>query len=163
MTSRLADHSDLIEALLTHLDVALGTLDQHSAGLSTSIDQLQQLVSGLAADRDPIGSAIVHLDDLADSASSLLAQIRPDLASTLNRVETISGTVNANGAVVNVSLRDLAHAYKTVAGIGVYGDFFNFYVCDVQVKATGPDGNPGYTPWVLGHDARCTTDRNGKP
>jgi len=63
----------------------LGTLDAHDSQLSDLISQLQQLVTGLSSDRDPIVDAIVHVNGLADDASDLLEQLRPDLRTTLER------------------------------------------------------------------------------
>jgi phospholipid/cholesterol/gamma-HCH transport system substrate-binding protein len=159
LTSTLADHGKVIDDLITNLNSVLGTIDQRDSQLSNLIVQLQQLVSGLAADRDPIGQSIVHINDLAASASNLLTQLRPDLAATINRLGVISGTLNSNASTVNSALAALPNAYKTVAGIGVYGDFFNFYLCQVRVKATGPNGDPVYTPWIESQVPRC----NGKP
>jgi phospholipid/cholesterol/gamma-HCH transport system substrate-binding protein len=155
LTSTLADHDQVIGDLITNLNTVLGTLDQRDTQLSDLVVQLQQLVSGLAADRDPIGRSIVHINDLAVSATGLLAQLRPDLAGTVDRLGTISGTLNANAADVNAALKGLPEAYKAISGIGVNGDFFNLYVCDLRVKASGPGGAPIYTPWIESQVPRC--------
>src|SRR6185437_8882295 len=47
-TSALGNRDQLIGDAITNLNTVLGTVDERSAKFSTSVDQLQQLISGLA-------------------------------------------------------------------------------------------------------------------
>ena len=159
LTGTLADRDQVIGEVITNLNTVVGTLDAHDSELSDLISQLQQLVTGLSSDRDPIADAIVHVNELADGASDLLEQLRPDLRTTLERVNTVSTTLNENSQIVNDSLRDLGPVYDRVSDIGLFGSFVTTYLCDVRVKATGPNGQPLYTPWISSEAPRCS----GKP
>jgi len=159
LTGTLADRDQVIGEVITNLNTVVGTLDAHDSELSDLISQLQQLVTGLSSDRDPIADAIVHVNGLADDASDLLEQLRPDLRTTLERVNTVSTTLNQNSQIVNDSLRDLGPVYDRVSDIGLFGSFLTTYLCDVRVKVTGPNGQPLYTPWVSSEAPRCS----GKP
>ncbi|MFD2473572.1 MCE family protein [Amycolatopsis silviterrae] len=161
LTSSLADHDQVIGSLITNLNTVLGTIDQRGSQVSDLVVQLQQLVSGLSADREPIARSIDHVNDLAGSASGLLAQLRPDLAATVGRLGTVAGTLNANSDLVTAAVKGLPGAYKAISGIGLYGDFFNFFLCDIQVKTTGPNGAPVYTPWIESQLPRCG-DQGGR-
>ena len=159
LTGTLADRDQVIGDVITNLNTVMGTLDAHDSQLSDLISQLQQLVTGLSANRDPIVDAIVHVNGLADDTADLLEQLRPDLRTTFERVNTVSTTLNQNSQVVNDTLRDLGPVYDRVSNIGLFGSFVMMYLCDVRVKATGPNGQPLYTPWISSEVPRCS----GKP
>lgn len=158
LTSSLADHDQVIGSVINNLNTVLGTVDQRNAQLSHLVVQLQDLISGLSAEREPIGRSITHINDLATSAGDLLGQVRPDLAGTVGRLGTVTGTLNENSDLVTAAVQGLPGAYKAISGIGVYGDFFNFYLCDVRVKTSGPNGAPLYTPWVESQVPRCDNE-----
>lgn len=161
LTSSLADHDKVIGDLVSNLNTVLGTLDKRNSQLSDLVVQLQQLVSGLAKDRDPIGQSIEHVNDLAGQADGLLSQLRPDLSATVDRLGTVAGTLNAHKDLVTAAVKGLPGAYKAISGIGVYGDFFDFYLCDLRVKTTGPNGAPVYSPWVESQVQRCDPKAGG--
>lgn len=60
-TSTLADRDQLIGDVITNLNDVLGTINDKGDQFSTTIDQLQQLVSGLAKDSGPIGNSITEI------------------------------------------------------------------------------------------------------
>jgi phospholipid/cholesterol/gamma-HCH transport system substrate-binding protein len=159
LTGTLADREQVIGEVITNLNTAIGTLDAHDSQLSDLISQLQQLVTGLSSNRETVTDAIAHVNGLADDASDLLEQLRPDLRTTLERVNTISTTLNQNSQIVNDSLRDLGPGYDRVSDIGIFGSFVDMYLCDLRIKATGPNGQPLYTPWISSEVPRCS----GKP
>jgi phospholipid/cholesterol/gamma-HCH transport system substrate-binding protein len=159
LTSSLADRDQVIGSLITNLNATLETVDERDAQLSDLVDQLQHLVTGLAADREPIGQAVTHINEVAGSTSALLRDIRPDAAGSIASLGNVAGTLNANNDDLTKALAGLGPTYESIAGIGVYGDFFNFYLCDVRVKVTGPDGQDVYSPWVESQVPRC----DGRP
>lgn len=159
LTSTLADREQVIGSLITNLNATLTTVDRRSDELSNLVVQLQQLVSGLAADRQPIGQAVTDINQVSASTSALLSAIRPDVATNIHQLGGVATTLNQNNADVNAALAGLGPTLQSVAGIGVYGDFFDFYLCNVRVKLTGPDGKPIYTPWIDSQVPRC----NGLP
>jgi len=53
LTNTLADRDQLIGEVVTNLNTVLGTIASRKDQFSATLDQLQKLVSGLAADRDP--------------------------------------------------------------------------------------------------------------
>ena len=61
----LADRYQVISDVIHNLNTVLTTVDQKSAQFNASVDQLQQLVTGLAQGRDPIAGAIPPLASAA--------------------------------------------------------------------------------------------------
>ena len=59
LTRDIADRDRVIGELIANLNAVLDTVNARDEQLSALILQLQRLVSGLAADREPIGQAIV--------------------------------------------------------------------------------------------------------
>ena len=60
-TQTLAARDQLIGDVITNLNTVLGTVDEKSSQLDTSIDQLQKLITTLNEGRDPIAGAIEPL------------------------------------------------------------------------------------------------------
>lgn len=155
LTSTLADRDELIGSVITNLNTTLSTVSAHGADLDTLIVQLQQLISGLSADRDPIVDALVHINRLAASATDLLATVRPDLAADVSQVRTLATTLNKNSDTIVDTVRKLPHAYKLLARLGAYGNFFNFYYCSISVEYTSPLGGNSVYQGSPNKAARC--------
>ncbi len=85
LTTTIADKDKVIGQVIDNLNTVLDTVNAHSTQLSGLITTTQQLVSGLAADRQPISDAIGSLGRLADTTAGLLDQgrapLRTDIAS----------------------------------------------------------------------------------
>lgn len=144
LTSTLAQRNELIGSVIANLDTTLSTVSGHGSDLDTLVVQLQQLISGLSADRNPIADALVHLNDLAGSATDLLQTVRPDLAADVSQVRTLATLLNQNSDTIVDTLRKLPHAYTLLARLGAYGNFFNFYYCSISVKYSTPAGDMTY-------------------
>lgn len=153
-TNGLADRDRAIGSLLTNLDVVLSSLDAHDTQLRSTITQFRNLVSGLAADRDPIGSAVGDISRLAGALSVLFGQAGTPLAATLAALNTLSATVNRNSARVDRTLSLLPGAYNALDRVASHGSFFNFYLCSVQVLV-GSETHPIKSPKIQSPVARC--------
>jgi phospholipid/cholesterol/gamma-HCH transport system substrate-binding protein len=154
LTGTLARNDQLLGAVIDNLDVALATLAHRSPVLGDLVDQLQALVSGLAAERAPIGNAVQQLAALAGTAAGLLSTIRPGLRTDVNALDAVARTLNEHADTISQVLQALPHAYRTLQRVGSFGSFFNFYLCGLRLKLTGPTG-PIYTPFTYSDAARC--------
>jgi phospholipid/cholesterol/gamma-HCH transport system substrate-binding protein len=155
LTGTLADRDQMIGQLIDHFNTVLTTVNERSPQLRDLIDQLQRLISGLAAERGPIGESLVRIGDLSGNVGSLLAQARPDHAGPVDQVDRLAGVINNDRDTVNTTLSRLPRAYQQLGRLGAYGSFFQFYICGIQVRATGPDGRAVLTPWVSSGVERC--------
>ncbi|MGH3622750.1 MAG: MCE family protein, partial [Sciscionella sp.] len=71
LTSTIADRDQVIGRVIDNLNSVLDTVNARSAKLSDLVVTVQQLVSGLAEDRKPIGDAVSALSGLADTTAGL--------------------------------------------------------------------------------------------
>lgn len=82
-SAALGARDQLIGEVITNLNAVLATVDAKSAQFSASVDQLQQLVSGLAKNRDPIAGAISPLASTTTDLTELLRNSRRPLQGIL--------------------------------------------------------------------------------
>lgn len=160
VTRTVAEREVVVDRVIVNLEHVLSTVNRRGDTVSGLIVDLQRLVSGLARDRDPLVDAVVHLQQLSASAARLLGEVRPDLTPLLRSARAVAATVNDNKQEVTDFLAELGNAYDQIAGIGVYGDFFNFFLCDVRVR-TGVQGATVDTPWIKSDLPRCTGEKVG--
>lgn len=146
LSGTLADRDEVIGRLVDELNAVLGTVDERDERLRSTIDRLQELVSGLAADREPIGQALERTAGLATTLSDLLAEARGPLRDTVAETGRTATVLDDGSATLEYVLRELPVAYTRLNRLGAYGNFFNFYLCAVRVKTTGPDGAPLISP-----------------
>lgn len=156
LTSTLADRDQLIGSVIGNLNTVLATVDQRNQQFDDGIDKLQQLINGLAAQSDPIGDALVHVNGASRSVADLLTNSRPTIQSDITEAGRLAGVINSDKDYVDWALGSLPDAYNRLSRLGLYGDFFTFYLCDVQLKVNGPDGNPVFIPIIGQREGRCT-------
>ena len=91
----MADKNETIQQLIDNLNTTLSTLSKEGDRFSGGIDQLQRLVSALAADRDPIGQAIDALNAAPASLADLLSSARPPLAGAVDQLNRLAPALDA--------------------------------------------------------------------
>lgn len=156
LTSTLADRDELIGSVIDNLNRVLTTVDQRTTQFDEGVVHLQELISGLAAQSDPIGDALVHVNNASRSVASLLLDNRPVVQRDVHELGRVLDAVNSDKDYVDWVLGSLPEAYQRLSRLGLYGDFFTFYLCDVTLKVNGPDGNPVYVPIIGQRAGRCT-------
>jgi phospholipid/cholesterol/gamma-HCH transport system substrate-binding protein len=155
LTATLADRENLIDSVINNLDTGLAGADANRGQLDQLIVQLQQLVTGLAGQRHPIGEAVTHLNQLSGQAENLIGDVRPDLKHDLSDLGTVSKGFNDLRPTIDKNFADIADSVHRLGSVFVYGDFLDAYACGVRVKVTGPGGKPVYSPWVESDGPRC--------
>jgi phospholipid/cholesterol/gamma-HCH transport system substrate-binding protein len=159
LTNTVADRDAIIGGVINNLLKVLNTVEQRNQGLNQLIDQLQRLVSGLAADRGTIAASLSHIDDLASNSALLLQQIRPylpaDLSNLAGLTRNLNTTKNCPGLLtsghenpskdprfapnncngpntLDEYLKRAPTKLIQIIRTATYGSFFNFYLCDLQ-------------------------------
>lgn len=158
LTNGLADDSTAITSLIDNLDVLLGSLDTRDVQLRQTIGQFQELVSGLAKDKDPIAKSVTSINKMAAALADLFNDGRKPFKETLIAVKDLAKLLNTNTATLNKVLKSLPGAYQVLDRIASHGNTFNFYLCAVQVVISGPGGKPIKTPMVRSQVERCQDD-----
>ncbi|QYN36902.1 MCE family protein [Pseudonocardia sp. DSM 110487] len=138
LTSTIADRDAAIGDVIDNLNVVIGTVSERSPELIDLIGELQQLVSGLAAQREPIGEAIAAIGDLTDTTAGLLGEARPVLRDDIAALGDLSGNLAAESPEVDRVLRGLAPKLEALSRTVSYGSWFNFYLCIIDGEVTVP-------------------------
>ncbi|MGH3793667.1 MAG: MCE family protein [Pseudonocardiaceae bacterium] len=147
LTNSIADRDRVIAEVITNLNAVLDTVDARDQQLSGLIIQLQRLVSGLAADRVPIGHAITSLGRLADTTAGLVGQARPATRDDIAALGQLSTNLADSSQVIDRVLRNAPEKLDTLSRAASYGSWFNFYLCGMAGTVTAPGaGAPVVVP-----------------
>ncbi|HVW45228.1 MAG TPA: MCE family protein [Amycolatopsis sp.] len=155
LTSQLADRDHVIGQLIDNLNQVLGTVNARTPQLSDLITQVQQLVSGLAADRDPIGQSFGKISDVSRTVANLVGDARPQVTGTITQLDRLAALLNGGRDTLQQDLNLFPDNLARLSRTGSHGSAFNFYICAVRLRLTGPDGTPIMTPFVSSGVARC--------
>lgn len=155
LTMTLADRGEVIRELISNLDTVLATMATRDDEFSTSLKKLSELVEGLAERSDDIADGLAYINSAGGSVAELLAEVRPPLKETVHQTQRTAQQVMADRDYVDNLIKTLPEAYQVLNRQGLYGDFFNFYLCDAVLKINGKGGQPVYIK-VAGQDSgRC--------
>jgi phospholipid/cholesterol/gamma-HCH transport system substrate-binding protein len=138
LTSTLASKDKVIGEVIDNLNSVLDTVNSRGEQLSTLVTTVQQLVTGLAQDREPIGDAITALGDLTSTTAGLLDQARQPLKDDIAALGLVSKNLGDNEAVVEGAIQRLPHKLETITRTATYGSWFNFFLCEGTGKIAVP-------------------------
>jgi phospholipid/cholesterol/gamma-HCH transport system substrate-binding protein len=130
LTSTLAGKDQVIGEVIDNLNSVLDTVNSRGEQLSTLVTTVQQLVSGLAQDREPIGDAITALGDLTSTTAGLLDQSRQPLKDDIAALGLVSKNLGDNEAVVEAAIQKMPGKLETITRTATYGSWFNFFLCE---------------------------------
>ncbi|MQA84395.1 MAG: MCE family protein [Streptosporangiales bacterium] len=154
LTNTLADRDAVIGSLIDNLNQVLATLNERDERLSQLIAQLQTLVSGLSADRDAIGDALVNINDLAGATQGLLRESRPAIDADVEQLLKLSTTLDKNEEIIDGWLNRLPGKLNMINRTASYGSWFNFYLCGLDAQVQLPTGSYRL-PQVRNQTPRC--------
>jgi phospholipid/cholesterol/gamma-HCH transport system substrate-binding protein len=154
LTTALSTRDQVIGAVIGNLNRVLRTIGTRSGELSNLVTTLQELVSGLAADRQPIGSAISAIASLSTATAGLLQVARPPLSEDITQLGRVAGTLASNTPTVNSFLHTLPVKMSQIARLASYGSWLNFFMCDALVSGVKEQFGPNPTGVPL-TAARC--------
>ncbi|HEX9624845.1 MAG TPA: MCE family protein [Streptosporangiaceae bacterium] len=158
LTTSLATKDKVIDDVIGNLNSVLHTITSRGAEFGNLITNLQELVSGLAADRQPIGTAISAIGSLTSATAGLLQVAREPLATDIVQLGRLSANLADNSGTVDTFLKDLPAKMTDIARLASYGSWLNFFLCSATV--TGVQTTPETTKPLGGVPvtaARCTS------
>ncbi|MFF3916079.1 MCE family protein [Streptomyces sp. NPDC001852] len=155
LTGTLADRDQLIGSVIDNLNTVLQTLDKRGSRFSGLLTQLRRVISGLSADRGPIGESLVGIGDLTQVTAGLLKDARPPLKDDIAGLGELTGTLNKNQNTVEGVLKRLPNKLNKLTGTASYGSWFNFYLCDFDGRIVLPKTKQVITPELHVARARC--------
>ena len=159
LTSALADRDQAIGEVIRNLNTVLDTTVKHQQQFDETVQNFEVLITGLKNREDPIAESTANISDAAGTLADLLADNRPLLQSTIGHLEVIQQPLVDQKEQLNDILVRLPTAFKIIGRAGgIYGDFFNFYACDISIKLNGlQPGGPVRTVKLFSQPSgRCT-------
>jgi phospholipid/cholesterol/gamma-HCH transport system substrate-binding protein len=159
LTAALADRDQAIGEVVKNLNTVLDTTVKHQQQFDETVQNFEKLITGLKNRADPIATSVADISDAAGSVADLLGENRPLLQKTVTQLEVVQQPLVDQKDQLNDLLVRLPTALKIIGRAGgVYGDFFNFYACDVTLKLNGlQPGGPVRTVKVWSQPSgRCT-------
>ena len=138
LTSALADRDQAIGEVINNLNTVLDTTVKHQQQFDDTVKNFEVLITGLKNRADPIADSVGDISDAAGTIADLLADNRPLLQQTISKLEVVQQPLVDQRDELNGLLTKLPVALRTIGRAGgVYGDFFNFYACDIELKLNG--------------------------
>ncbi|MGV0794824.1 MCE family protein [Mycolicibacterium sp. XJ1819] len=159
LTSALADRDQAIGEVIRNLNAVLDTTVKHQQQFDETLQDFEALITGLKDRADPIATSVGEISDAAGTVADLLADNRPLLQSTIGHLEVTQQPLIDQKEQLNDILVRLPSAFKIIGRAGgIYGDFFNFYACDISLKLNGlQPGGPVRTVKLFSQPSgRCT-------
>jgi phospholipid/cholesterol/gamma-HCH transport system substrate-binding protein len=159
LTSHIAERDEAIGEVVKNLNIVLDTTVKHRQDFDQTVDNFEKLISGLNEHAEPFAAGIANISNGAGTVGDLLADNRTLLHKTLNYLEPIQQAV--------VDQKDLYddQIHRTPIGVNIvgnaagnYGDWVNFYLCDLTLKTNGLQaGGPVRTVKIWSQPTgRCT-------
>jgi len=157
LTTALATKDQVIDDVIGNLNSVLSTITCRGNALAGLVTTLQQLVSGLAADRQSIGSAIGAISSLDSATAGLLQVGRAPLSQDITQLGRLAANLAANSGPVNTFLENLPLKMADITRLASYGSWLNFYLCAATVTGVrSASGGPGPSGVPVTAE-RCTT------
>lgn len=152
----LADRDQVIGDTIDSLAAALGVIQQRGTQFDQLVVDLQQVVSGLDADRATLTTGLERIDAGTAEAARLLQDNRPAIATDIAELQRLAGNLNADSGTLSLLLAKLPTTYNVVGRASSYGSFVNFFVCGLAIRYPAIGGT-GYqdTPMFTAPAERC--------
>jgi phospholipid/cholesterol/gamma-HCH transport system substrate-binding protein len=160
LTAHIAERDQAIGAVVDNLNTVLDTTVRHQPEFDQTVNNLEVLITGLKDKADPLAARTADISNAAGTLADLLADNRPLLHDTVQYLDVVTGPLADQHDQLNELLQKVPNAFEIIGRAGgIYGDFFNLYLCDLGLKLNGlQPGGPVRTVKLLtsGPTGRCT-------
>ncbi|RZT20573.1 phospholipid/cholesterol/gamma-HCH transport system substrate-binding protein [Kribbella sp. VKM Ac-2569] len=154
LTTTLADADQVIGDLITNLTSTLQIVSQRQANFSQLLVNLQQFITGLSQDINPILSSLTSINSLNTKTAGLLQQTRVPIKADLDKLRAVASTLDDTQAIWVKTLQFMPEKLNTMTRTASYGSWFNFYLCNFDGNVTLPTGTRVPVAYDL-NSARC--------
>jgi phospholipid/cholesterol/gamma-HCH transport system substrate-binding protein len=141
LTNQLGERDQAIGEVIKNLNIVLDTTVRHRQQFDQTVNNLEVLVTGLKGHSEQLAGGTAHISNAAGTVADLLAEDRGLLHKTINYLDAFQQPLIDQRDDLNDFLHKLPTALNLVGrSIGSYGDFVNFYACDITLKLNGLQG-----------------------
>jgi phospholipid/cholesterol/gamma-HCH transport system substrate-binding protein len=155
VTSTLADRDELIGQVIDNLNAVVGSFGGNTDEFGKAVDSLAELTKGLAEHKTDITNAVAHTNAASATLADLLTKARPAARDVVSQTDAVAAIVAADHDWFDNYLETLPQSYKVLSRLGIMGDFFTFYLCDLVLKVNGKGGQPVYVKLAGQSSGRC--------
>jgi phospholipid/cholesterol/gamma-HCH transport system substrate-binding protein len=159
LTAHIAERDQAIGEVVKNLNIVLDTTVRHRKELDEAVTNFEALITGLKNQADPLAAATTNISNAAGTVADLLADDRALVHDTVGYLQTVQQPLVDQRDQLDDILTKVPNALKIVGrAAGIYGNFFNFYLCDLTIKLNGlQPGGPVRTVKVAQQPTgRCT-------
>ncbi|MCV7079426.1 virulence factor Mce family protein [Mycobacterium szulgai] len=159
LTSQLAERDQAIGEVVKNLNTVLDTTVRHRKDFDQTVNNLEVLITGLRNHDDTLAGGTARISNAAGTVADLLAEDRASLHKAINYLDAVQQPLIDQREQLNDFLHKVPTALNMIGrGIGSYGDFVNFYACDITIKLNGLQaGGPVRTVRLFNQPTgRCT-------
>ena len=141
LTTQIGERDQAIGEVVKNLNVVLDTTVRHRKEFDQTVNNLEVLITGLKDHADPLAAGTAHISNVSGTVADLLAEDRALLHKTINYLDAVQQPLIDQHDQLNDYLHKIPAALNLIGrGIGSYGDFVNFYACDITLKINGLQG-----------------------
>jgi phospholipid/cholesterol/gamma-HCH transport system substrate-binding protein len=138
VTAHIADRDQAIGEVVKNLNVVLDTTVRHRNELDQTVDNFEKLITGLTNHADPLAAGVAHVSNAAGTVADLLAENRAVLHKEINYLQALQQPLVDQRDQLSDLIQKTPTALNLIGrSIGLYGDWVNFYVCDLTIKWNG--------------------------
>lgn len=159
LTSQLAERDQAIGEVVKNLNTVLDATVRHRKDFDQTVNNLEVLITGLRNHDDSLAGGTARISNAAGTVADLLAEDRASLHKAINYLDAVQQPLIDQREQLNDFLHKVPTALNMIGrGIGSYGDFVNFYACDITIKLNGLQaGGPVRTVRLFNQPTgRCT-------
>ncbi|WP_026917349.1 MCE family protein [Gordonia shandongensis] len=135
LTNSLADKDKVIGEMITNLTKVLDTVNRNDDEFTSLLVNTEKLVTGLAAQRDSVGSAISSVSNLTTVTGSILSKTRPAIQGDIAGIKSLSDQLNTRTDDIEQMLTNLPVKLQKIGRAATFGSWFQFYLCGIDVVA----------------------------
>jgi phospholipid/cholesterol/gamma-HCH transport system substrate-binding protein len=138
LTSKLAERDQAIGEVIKNLNTVLDTTVRHRQQFDQTVNNLEVLITGLKNHADPLAAGTANISNGAGTVADLLAEDRALLHKAIGYLDAVQQPLVDQRQQLSDFLHKVPTALNSIGrGIGSYGDFVNFYACDITLKING--------------------------
>lgn len=138
LTSQLGSRDQAIGEVIKNLNIVLDTTVSHRKQFDQTINDLEVLVTGLKNHGEQLAGGTAHISNAAGTVADLLAEDRGLLRKSVNYLDAVQQPLVDQRDQLNDFLSKGPAALNSIGrAVGSYGDFVNFYACDITLKLNG--------------------------
>ena len=159
LTAHIGERDQAIGEVIKNLNIVLDTTVKHRAEFDQVVDNFERLITGLKNHADPLAAGVANLSNAAGTVADLLADNRALLHKEINYLQALQQPLVDQRDQLSDLIRKTPTALNLIGrSIGLYGDWVNFYLCDLTIKWNGlQPGGPVRTVRVWQQPSgRCT-------